>query len=184
MIIAAPCRLLLAGVAQRGLSWQSGCAADASAARFCQDRRNQGASNAPIQSAFFHARKFMVGCVGSPSGERVPWFPSWQAGTVRHLFAKMSGGSSINQGTKAMTHPNSVHSLDVKTLFRQTFPSTREPRSEAYKAGVLAAIKFRLGEAEHIDCPYNPATAEADAFHSGATEGHSVARRALREVSK
>ena len=183
MIAAAPCRLLLVSVAQRCLSWQSGCAADASAARFCQAGETQ-AQDAPIQSAFFHARKFMAGCVGSPSGERVPVFPSWQAGTVRHLFAKMSGGSSTNTGTETMTHPNSVHTPDAQTLFNRAFPATREPRSEAYKAGVLAAIKFRLGEAEHIDCPYRAGSVWADAFHAGADEGHVIARNALREVSK
>ena len=83
-----------------------------------------------------------------------------------------------------MTHPNSVHTPDAQTLFRQAFPATREPRSEAYKAGVLAAIKFRLGEAEHIDCPYRAGSVWADAFHAGADEGHVIARNALREVSK
>ena len=51
----------------------------------------------------------------------------------------------------------------------------RAPRSEAYKAGVLAALRYCLGEAEHVRCPYQPGTAERDAYFSGVQEGHALA---------
>ena len=83
-----------------------------------------------------------------------------------------------------MKHPDSVRTLDAQTIFDNAFPATREPRSEAYKAGVLAAIRFRLGEQPGIEHPFQPGTAEADAFHSGIDEGHAIVRQALLEVRK
>lgn len=53
----------------------------------------------------------------------------------------------------------------------------RDPRSPEYKAGVLAALKFRL-QGHPITLPYPVGTAQADAFFSGLDEGHRLARGA------
>ncbi len=65
------------------------------------------------------------------------------------------------------------------SLFEVAFHPNREPRSEAYKAGVLAAMKLRLGEAASINCSYPPGSAERDAFYSGVSEGHHRVREVL-----
>ncbi len=81
--------------------------------------------------------------------------------------------------------PNHVSSapapITAASLFEAIFHPHRAPRSDAYKAGCLAALRFRLGEVEHVECPYRPGTAEADAFHAGADEGHRRARQAMAE---
>ena len=73
---------------------------------------------------------------------------------------------------------------DARTLFARAFHATRTPRSPAYREGVLVALRFRLGELPAIRCPYPAGTAEADAFHAGADEGHAIARNALKEVAQ
>ncbi len=65
-------------------------------------------------------------------------------------------------------------------LFDKAFSTPRTPRSDAYKVGLLAALRYRLDGAR-IACPYRMGTAEADAFHAGVNEGHALARAALRE---
>lgn len=47
----------------------------------------------------------------------------------------------------------------------------RTPRSAAYKAGVLALLKYRMREAENCPCPYAAGTADCDAFFAGMEEG-------------
>ena len=71
----------------------------------------------------------------------------------------------------------------AEALFEAAFHPHREPRSDAYKAGVLAALRYRLGEAEHVECPHQPGTAERDAFFAGVSEGHSLARE-VEEVRR
>ena len=61
-------------------------------------------------------------------------------------------------------------------LFDEAFGEPRDPRSPEYKRGVLAALKFRLGEKPAIRCPYQLGTAQADAFYSGTDEGNMHAR--------
>ncbi len=74
----------------------------------------------------------------------------------------------------------------AQSLFVSAFLNSihREPRSPAYKTGVLAAIKYRMGEYPDITYNYQPGTAEADAFHAGVDEGHAIARKALSEVAQ
>ena len=72
--------------------------------------------------------------------------------------------------------------VTAASMFAAAFHPHREPRSEAYRQGCLAALRYRLGEAGHVICPYRPGTAEADAFFSGAQEGHAIARKAVEEV--
>lgn len=65
-------------------------------------------------------------------------------------------------------------------LFTAAFNLPRDPRSPAYKQGVLAALKFRI-EGRRIPKLYDPATAEDDAYYAGQAEGHAVWRRAQAE---
>ena len=63
-----------------------------------------------------------------------------------------------------------------RMLFTQAFEDnqTREPRSDAYKAGVLAAMEYReSGNTGDIRNPYELGTADADAWFSGLKEGYS-----------
>jgi len=65
----------------------------------------------------------------------------------------------------------------VQTLYRAAFDKPRDPRSNAYKSGALAALRFRCNGVRVV-CPYHVATAEADAFHAGCDEGHAIFRAA------
>ena len=72
-----------------------------------------------------------------------------------------------------------------QVLFRRAFDAPRDPRSGAYKAGVLAMLVWRdrraglqPGTPERdgvrlID-PYTPGTAESDAWLSGTQEGQRL----------
>ena len=61
------------------------------------------------------------------------------------------------------------------------FSRPRDPRSPEYKAGVLAALKFRCGETPTVILPGYASgrrgTAEEDAFFAGVGEGHLIWRR-------
>lgn len=67
-------------------------------------------------------------------------------------------------------------SMNAERLFKQIFSVQRDPRSPAYKAGVLAALRYRLDETGKPTCPYLMGTAAADAWFAGTDE---VRRRAL-----
>ena len=67
-------------------------------------------------------------------------------------------------------------------LFTAIFHLHREPRSEAYHQDRMAALRYRLGEAEHVECPYEAGTAERDAFFAGVQEGHAMGRIVAGEV--
>ncbi|WP_051293964.1 hypothetical protein [Pseudoduganella violaceinigra] len=69
-------------------------------------------------------------------------------------------------------------STQVDTLFRTAFEVPRDPRSEPYKAGVRAALTFRI-DGVRIPRLYRPATAEDDAFYAGQAEGHAIWRQAI-----
>lgn len=69
----------------------------------------------------------------------------------------------------------------VNQLFDAAFNRCRDPRSPEYKAGVRAALAFRI-EAAAIPRPYAPGTAAEDAFHAGMAEGHSVWRAAVAKI--
>ena len=61
-------------------------------------------------------------------------------------------------------------------LFAQAFEEnqTRDPRSDAYKAGVLAAMEYReSGGTGDIGNPYVLGTADADAWFAGLQEGYN-----------
>lgn len=64
----------------------------------------------------------------------------------------------------------------AEILYQEAFSGPRAPRSPEYLAGVLATLKFRLGEAESMPLPYTVGTAQADAWFAGTNEGHRIAR--------
>lgn len=64
----------------------------------------------------------------------------------------------------------------VTRLMGRAFTPTRDPRSEEYMRGCIAALKFRVG-AVSIRSPYQLGTAQFDAWRAGVDEGHSIWRR-------
>lgn len=61
----------------------------------------------------------------------------------------------------------------AEALYKEAFSVPRDPRSDAYKRGVLAALSYRFaGISTNENCPYKPGTAEYDAFAAGCDEGH------------
>lgn len=56
-------------------------------------------------------------------------------------------------------------------IFNAAFHPVRDPRSDEYKQGVLAALSFRIG-GQKIPHPYPMGTTQADAFYAGIDEGH------------
>jgi hypothetical protein len=61
-------------------------------------------------------------------------------------------------------------------LFKQAFNCPRDPRSQAYKAGVLAALHFKFDGVDVVS-PYQAGTTESDAFYAGTEEGFQAYRR-------
>ena len=70
----------------------------------------------------------------------------------------------------------------AQQLFDEAFSIPRDPRSHEYKMGVLAALKYRLGEITSMQCPYRTGTAQADAWYSGTQEGHRRGREERERV--
>jgi hypothetical protein len=67
-------------------------------------------------------------------------------------------------------------------LYDKAFHSTRDPRSAAYRAGVLDTLSHKESGSS-LTLPYDTGTAEADAWHGGNQEGHSI-WCAYQEVDK
>jgi len=61
--------------------------------------------------------------------------------------------------------------MNAQEIFEAAFSTAREPRSEAYKLGVLEILKYKLKETKQLQNPYKRGTAENDAFWSGTDEG-------------
>lgn len=77
-------------------------------------------------------------------------------------------------------HPPALE-LDPEALVAAAFSTPRTPRSPEYKAGALALLRFKCGQAERCEaCPHPPGTAAADAWFSGLSEGHSIFRKATQ----
>ena len=68
-----------------------------------------------------------------------------------------------------------MHEKIINRLFEDAFTTPRGSRSDEYKQGVLAALRFRF-DSEKISCPFAQGTAAADAFFSGLEEGHTLWR--------
>ncbi len=73
-----------------------------------------------------------------------------------------------------------MNNSEAKRLFDEAFNRPRDPRSEEYKAGAMASLKYRCGEGG-ILCPYGIGTAQADAYFAGVKEGHEIWRRAQEQ---
>lgn len=74
----------------------------------------------------------------------------------------------------------------AQQLFDEAFDRVRDPRSDAYKAGCLAFLRYRQGEMDRADfyCPFEIGTAESDAWFAGCEEGklrHRMYRDAIQE---
>lgn len=67
-------------------------------------------------------------------------------------------------------------------LFAAAFAVPSDPRSNAYKQGVRAALLFRI-EGRRIPRLYDPASAEDDAFHAGTAEGHTIWRASVASAA-
>jgi len=59
----------------------------------------------------------------------------------------------------------------AQSLFDHAFFPGRPARSKPYREGVMDALRFRLGEIEHIQCPYPQGSVEFDAYFAGVDEG-------------
>lgn len=68
--------------------------------------------------------------------------------------------------------------LDAEQLHAAAFAVPRDPRSAEYKAGVRAALDFRINGVR-IHRPYPAASAQDDAFDGGLAEGHAIWRAAM-----
>lgn len=63
----------------------------------------------------------------------------------------------------------------VRKLFNQAFSGHRTQRSNEYKMGCIAALRYRISKAAII-CPFNAGSVEFDAYHAGIDEGHAIWR--------
>ncbi|OGT89266.1 MAG: hypothetical protein A2514_07885 [Gammaproteobacteria bacterium RIFOXYD12_FULL_61_37] len=59
----------------------------------------------------------------------------------------------------------------AQALFDEAFSKPRDPSSQEYKDGMLAALKLLFREAGEMRCPYKVGTVMTDAWYAGATEG-------------
>jgi hypothetical protein len=64
---------------------------------------------------------------------------------------------------------------DIDEIIRISFPACRDRRSSEYVEGVRAVLSKRLNGIRHKN-PYQPGTAQADAFFAGTDEGHRIAQ--------
>jgi len=60
-------------------------------------------------------------------------------------------------------------------LYQKAFHPTRDARSAAYQAGVLDTLNFKESGTE-LKHPFEPGSAEADAWFAGNQEGHNLWR--------
>jgi hypothetical protein len=67
--------------------------------------------------------------------------------------------------------------IRASDLFEKAFSQIRDPRSEAYKRGVLHALQFRLEQISFPEHPFLPGSAESDAYSAGIDEGHAIWRK-------
>jgi hypothetical protein len=65
-------------------------------------------------------------------------------------------------------------------VFKAAFDVVREPRSQAYKDGVMAALRSHL-DGTPVDFKYDAGTAQFDAFFAGLDEGHALAQEELKK---
>jgi len=78
---------------------------------------------------------------------------------------------SIGGGFKTLSEETAM--TIATQLYEKAFHSTRDARSEAYKAGVLDTLNFKESGTE-LKHPFQPGTAESDAWFAGNQEGHNL----------
>ena len=78
----------------------------------------------------------------------------------------------------AFSQSTNSRALSVDQLFTAAFSKSRSPRSAEYKAGVRAALAFRI-DGVRMPQPYALGTAQDDAYFAGMAEGHALWRAAL-----
>jgi hypothetical protein len=93
--------------------------------------------------------------------------------------ARTSSASTAPTSSPAVPN-NATPAATIDQLFNAAFAVPRDPRSSAYKAGVRAALQFRI-DRRRIPKMYEPGTAEDDAYYAGIAEGHAIWRRAQAE---
>lgn len=81
--------------------------------------------------------------------------------------------TTAQQGTDSQTKKTAA------AIFERAFFPGREPRSKAYREGVLQTLQHRLDGTPYPPLPYRLGTAERDAYFSGMDEGHVLARTAV-----
>lgn len=67
-----------------------------------------------------------------------------------------------------------TNKLTAQAVFDRAFEPGREPRSDAYKQGVLACLRVRIDGGELVKNPYPAGTAESDAYYAGVAEGRAL----------
>jgi len=74
----------------------------------------------------------------------------------------------------------------AQELFDAAFSGARDPRSDAYRHGMLDILKYKLREINQTfgKTNYVMGTAEADAYYAGCDEGHRIAREYLAEEER
>jgi hypothetical protein len=94
------------------------------------------------------------------------------------ILALIERGMCANvAAATATSSPRTMPAMSVDELFAQAFGMTRDPRSAEYRAGVRAALVFRI-DGVPLPRPYPAGTAQDDAFFAGQAEGHAIWRRA------
>ena len=79
-----------------------------------------------------------------------------------------------------MANPKAT-AITVDSLMAAAFDRPREPRSNAYKAGVRAKLSHVFDNVTTA-MPYAPGTAEADAFFAGEEEGCVIFARTWEQA--
>ena len=70
----------------------------------------------------------------------------------------------------------------AEELYVTAFDDLREPRSDEYRHGVIAALLHRAaGIAPEKNCPCRPGTAGFDAFRAGIREGYGIWRSYIKD---
>lgn len=71
--------------------------------------------------------------------------------------------------------------MKAQDIFDFVFSQPRDPRSEAYKQGVLSCLRKRIDGLPDRKNPYILGTAEADAWWAGIDEGLIIVRELIRK---
>ena len=64
--------------------------------------------------------------------------------------------------------------LTAQAVYDKAFEPGSEPRSDAYKQGVLTCLRVRIDGVELTKNPYPAGTAESDAYFAGVAAGRAL----------